>query len=105
MEKNYKNNILKELKRLKKDIKELSPDLDSLELYLKKSTQFHRTLTRYDSKGEMTVYYGDFTLTFYIKSGNIIIGDVFELWNTSGTGFVGSFTERTLQMEGSGELD
>lgn len=105
MEKNYKNNILKELEALKKKLKGLNPDLDALQLMLSQDKLYHRTLTRYDSKGEMTVYYGDITLTFYLKSGNIIIGDVFELWDDSGTGFIGSFTIKTLQMEGSGELD
>lgn len=105
MEKNYKDNILKELKRLKKDVKELDQSFDALQLYLSQQPLYKRTLSRYDSKGEMTVYYGDFTLTFYLKSGNIIIGDVVDIWQSSGIGFVGSYTAKTLQMEGSGELD
>ena len=105
MEKSYKKEILKELEALKKKLKGLDPTLDALQLYLTQQPLYHRTLTRYDSKGEMTVYYGNMTLTFYLKSDNIIIGDVFELWDDSGTGFVGSFTIKTLQMEGSGELD
>lgn len=100
-----KKEVLKELEVLKKKLKGLDPDLDALQLMLSQDKLYHRTLTRYDSKGEMTIYYGNMTLTFYLKSGNIIIGDIVNIWDNSGTGFVGSFTERTLQMESSGELD
>ena len=105
MQNSYKKEILKELKRVKSDLSSLDGDFDALQLYLSRQPLYKRTMTRYDSRGEMTVLYGDLTLTFYIKSGNIIIGDVFELWNCSGTGYIGSFTSRTLQMESSGELD
>ena len=105
MEKNYKKELLREIKRVKTGVSSLHRDFDALQLYLSQQPLYKRILTRYDSKGEMTVLYGDMTLTFYLKSGNIIVGDIFQLWDVSGTGFVGSFTAKTLQMEGSGELD
>lgn len=105
MENNYKKRAVKELAGLKKLIQSCPASFDALEQLLSQQPLYKRTILRYDSRGEMSAYYSNMILTFHIKSGNIIIGDIVSIWDDSGTGFIGSFTAKTLQMEGSGELD
>ena len=100
-----KKEILDELETLKKLADRAGGSFDALQLALTHDKSFRRILFRSDTAGQLMVYYDNFTLTFYLKCDNIIIGDIVNIWDNSGTGFVGSFTERTLQMEGSGELD
>ena len=100
-----KKEILDELETLKKLADRAGGSFDALQLALTHDKSFRRILFRSDTAGQLMVYYGNFTLTFYLKSGNIIVGDVLNVWDSSGTGFVGSFTAKTLQMESSGELD
>lgn len=96
---------VKELKELRKLVGSIPASFDALQDALSRDNLFKKTIWRCDSKGEMSVNYDNLTLTFYLKNGIITVGDIVSIWDDSGTGFIGSFTARTLQMESSGELD
>ena len=105
MTKEAKKKALTELAALKKSLKGVNPDLDAVRTHLNSLPLFNRFTYESREKGELRLSYSNMTLTIYIKNGNIILDNHFDLWNESGVGYVGSFTDKTLQMECSDGLD
>ncbi len=105
MTKEAKKKALTELAALKKSLKGVNPDLDAVRTHLNSLPLFNRVTYSSREKGELRISYSNMTLTIYVKSGNIILDNRFDLWNESGVGYVGSFTDKTLQMECSDGLD
>ena len=104
-QKEAKKLALKELERLRKDLKEVHPDLASLRNHLSQLPLFDRFTYESKENGVLKVHYAHMTLTFYVKSGSIILDKSFDLWNDSGIGFIGTFTDTTLKMECEDGLD
>ena len=103
MDKDAKKLALTELKKLQKDLAGIQPDIPAIKTYLSSSPLFKRFL--YTGCNELQVYYSNMTLTIYIKDGNILVNDKIDLWDSSGVGFIGSFTNKTLKLESSHDLD
>lgn len=103
--KEAKKLALKELERLKKTLKGVHPDLASLHNHLSQLPQLDRFTYESKENGVLKAHYAHMTLTFYIKSGNIILDKSFDLWNDSGIGFIGTFTDKTLKLECEDGLD
>lgn len=104
--KDAKKKALKELEGLKKELLKAGPrsvSVDALATYLNSLPLFKRIIYISREKGILQIYYSNMTLTIYIKSGIIQLDDKFDLWNEEETGFIGTFTSKTLQMECTGK--
>ena len=102
--KDAKKRALTELERLKKEVKGID-DLDKLESHLSHLPLFHRILYKSTANGALYAYYDCMTLKFFLKNDIIVIDEKVDLWNEDGTGYIGQFTPKTLQLECSDGLD
>lgn len=101
--KDAKKLALTELEKLKKSLKDVDANIPSIRAFLQSSPLFKRVL--FSSSDTLTIFYSNMTLTIYIKDGNILVNDKIDLWDSSGVGFIGSFTNKTLKLESSHDLD
>lgn len=100
-----KKKALKDYKELKKLLKQEKPDILSIHENLLSYPNFSHHTYFSQNRGILEFHYGDMTLKISVNCGIIELDKEIKLWNHDGDGFIGDFTEKTLNLDASGDLD